>query len=50
MLTIFNLVEPDDLDHLVANTWSSIPQSSETNRDLFTMHSEYKQEQTNKHI
>jgi hypothetical protein len=50
MLRIFDLVEPEELDHLVANTWSLIPRSSETNRDLFATQSEYKQEQTNKHI
>jgi hypothetical protein len=33
---------------LVAEACSSIPRSSETNRDLFAMHSEYKQAQTNK--
>jgi hypothetical protein len=50
MLKVFNFVELEELDHLVANAWTSIPQSSETNRDLFETHSEYKQEQTNKHI
>jgi hypothetical protein len=49
MLRDFNFVELEESDHLVANAWPSIPRSSETNRDLFTMHSEYKQEQTNKH-
>jgi hypothetical protein len=50
MLRIFSLVELEELNHLVANAWPSIPRSSETNRDLFAAHSEYKQEQTNKHI
>jgi hypothetical protein len=50
MLKIFDLVEPEELDHLVANSWSSIPWSSETDRNPIATHSEYKQEQTNKHI
>jgi hypothetical protein len=47
MLSVFNFVELEELDHLVANAWSSIPRSSETDRNLFTTHNEYKQEQTN---
>jgi hypothetical protein len=50
MLRVFNLVELEEPDHLVANAWSLIPQSSETNRNLFVTHNEYKQAQTNKHI
>ena len=50
MLRIFNLIKLRELDHLVADAWSSIPRSSGTDRDLFAMHSEYKQAQTNKHI
>jgi hypothetical protein len=50
MLRVFNLVEHRELDHLVANVWSSIPWSSETNRDLIAMRSEGEQAQTNKHI
>jgi hypothetical protein len=50
MLKVFNLVELEELDHLVANAWSLIPQSSETDRNLFATHNEYKQAQTNKHI
>jgi hypothetical protein len=50
MLRVFNLVELEEPDHLVANSWSSIPRSSETNRNLFAMHSENKQTQTSKHI
>jgi hypothetical protein len=34
MLRIFNLVELEEPDHLVANSWCSIPRSAETNRDL----------------
>jgi hypothetical protein len=47
MLRVFNFVELEELDHLVANAWSSIPRSSETDHNLFTTHSEYKQAQTN---
>jgi hypothetical protein len=50
MLRIFNLVELEESDHLVANSWSSIPRSSETDRKLFATHSEYQQAQTNKQI
>jgi hypothetical protein len=49
-LRVFNLVELEELDYLVANAWSSIPRSSETDRNLFATHSEYKQTQTSKHI
>ena len=47
MLWVFNLVELEEPDHLVANSWSLIPQSSETDRNLFATHNEYKQVQTN---
>ena len=47
MLRIFNFVELEELDHLVAEAWSSIPRSSEMDRSLFATHSEYKQAQTN---
>jgi hypothetical protein len=47
MLRVFDLVELEELDHLVANAWPSIPRSSETNHDLIAMHNEYKQAQTN---
>jgi hypothetical protein len=50
MLRVFNLVELEELDHLVANAWSSIPRSLETDRNLFATHNEYKQAQTSKHI
>jgi hypothetical protein len=50
MLRVFNLVELEEPNHLVANAWSSIPRSSETDRNLFATHNEYKQTQTNKHI
>jgi hypothetical protein len=47
---IFSLIELRELDHMVANAWSSIPRSSETNRELIAMQSEDKQAQANKHI
>jgi hypothetical protein len=50
MLKIFNLVELEELDHLVVEAWSSVHRSSERDRDLFATHSEYKQTQTNKYI
>ena len=48
MLRVFNLVELEEPDHLVANSWSSIPWSSETNCDLIAMRSEDEQAQANK--
>jgi hypothetical protein len=42
MLRVFNLVELEELDHLVAKAWPSIPRSSEMDRNLFTTHNEYK--------
>jgi hypothetical protein len=50
MLRVFNLVELEELGHLVANALSSIPRNSGTDRNLFATHSEYKQAQTSKHI
>ena len=50
MLRVFNLVELEELDHLVANAWSSIPRSSETNRDLIATRSEDEPVQAKKHI
>ena len=47
MLRVFNFVELEELDHLVAEAWPSIPRSSEMDRSLFATHSEYKQAQTN---
>jgi hypothetical protein len=47
MLRVFNFVELEELDHLVAEAWPSIPQSSEMDRSLFATYSEYKQAQTN---
>ena len=50
MLRVFNFMELKELDHMVANGWSSIPQSSEMNRDLLATRSEDEQAQENKHI
>ena len=50
MLRIFCLIELEELYHLVANAWSSIPWSSETNCDLIAMRSEDEQAQANKRI
>jgi hypothetical protein len=47
VLRIFSLVELEELDHLVANAWPSIPRSSKTDHNLFATHNEYKQTQTN---
>jgi hypothetical protein len=43
MLRVFNLVELEELDHLVAEAWPSIPRSSEMDRSLFATRNEYKQ-------
>jgi hypothetical protein len=50
MLRTFNLVELEELDHLVANAWSSIPRNSGTDHNLHTTRDEYEQAQVNKHI
>jgi hypothetical protein len=50
MLRVFDLVELEEIDLLVANTWSSIPQSAETNRDLIATRSEDEPAQAGKHI
>jgi hypothetical protein len=47
MLRVFNFVELEEPDHLVAEAWPSIPRSSEKNRNLFVTHNKYKQAQTN---
>jgi hypothetical protein len=47
MLMVFNLVELEELDHLVTKAWSSIPRSSEMDRSLFATRNEYKQAQAN---
>jgi hypothetical protein len=50
MLRIFNLVELEEVDHLVAKAWSLIRQSSRTGRILIAMQSEDETAQANKHI
>jgi hypothetical protein len=50
MLRIFSLVELVEFDLLVAEAWPSIPQSSETNRNLIATWSEGEPAQANKHI
>jgi hypothetical protein len=50
MLRVFNLVELEEPDHLVASAWSSIPRGLETNHDLVATRSEDKPAQANKHI
>jgi hypothetical protein len=47
---VFNSVELEEPDHLVAEAWSSIPRSSETDRDLIARRSKDEQAQANKHI
>jgi hypothetical protein len=50
MLRVFDLVEPEELNHLVTEAWPSIPRSSETNRDLIATRREDEEAQENKHI
>jgi hypothetical protein len=50
MLRVFNLVELEELYHLVANAWSSITWGLEMDRILIATRSEDKQTQANKHI
>ena len=50
MLSVFNFVELEKPDHLVAKACPSIPRSAETNRDLIAMQSEDEHAQANKHI
>jgi hypothetical protein len=50
MLRVFILVELEELDHLVAEAWLSIPRSSKTDRILFATWNEYEKAQANKHI
>ena len=47
MLRVFDLVELEECEHLVAKAWPSIPWSSETNRDLIATRSEDEQAQAN---
>jgi hypothetical protein len=50
MLRVFNFAELKEQGHLVANDWSSIPRSLETDRNLFATYNEYQYAQTNKHM
>jgi hypothetical protein len=50
MLRVFDLVELEELDHLVPKAWPSIPRNSEANRDLIATQREDEQAQANKHI
>jgi hypothetical protein len=50
MLRVLNLVELGELDHLVANAWSSVPQSSEMDHILIAARNKDEQAQANKHI
>jgi hypothetical protein len=50
MLRVFNLIELEELDHLVANAWSSIPRSSGMGRILIATRSKDESAQGNKHI
>jgi uncharacterized protein YdaU (DUF1376 family) len=50
ILSVFNLIEFEELDHLVAKAWSSIHRSSEMDRILIATWSEDEQAQANKHI
>jgi hypothetical protein len=47
MLRVFNFVELEQFDLLVAKAWLSIPRSSEMDRSLFATREEYKQAQAN---
>jgi hypothetical protein len=50
MLRIFNLVELEELDHLVARAWSSIPRGSGMDHILIATWSKDEHAQGNKHI
>jgi hypothetical protein len=50
MLRVFNLVELEELYHLVATAWSSIPWGLEMDRILIATRSEDEQAPANKHI
>jgi hypothetical protein len=47
VLRVFNLVELEELGHLVTEAWLSIPRSSKMDRSLFARRNEYKQTQAN---
>jgi hypothetical protein len=48
MLKVFNFVELEEPDHLVAEAWLSISRSSEPDRDLIATRSRDKRTQANK--
>ena len=50
MLRVFNFVELEEFDHLVADAWLLIPRSSKMDRSLFTTRSKDERAQANKHI
>jgi hypothetical protein len=50
MLRVFNFVELEESDHLVAEASPSIPRSSEMNRDLIATRSEDERAQSNIYI
>ena len=50
MLRVFDLIELEEFDHLVAKAWPSIPRSSKMDRSLFATRSEDEQAPANKHI
>jgi hypothetical protein len=51
MLRVFNFVELEEPDHMVAEAWSSIPRSSGTDRNLIATRNEDEQtQQTNIYI
>jgi hypothetical protein len=50
MLRVFDLVELEELNHLVANAWSLIPWSLEMDHTLIATRSEDKRTQASKHI
>ena len=50
MLRVFDLVELEELHHLVANAWSLIHRSSNMDRSPLATRSEDEQAPANKHI
>ena len=50
MLRVFNFVELEELDHLVAEAWPSIAWSLEMDRILIATRGEDERTQANKHI
>jgi hypothetical protein len=48
MLRVFNFIELEEPDHLVAKAWLSIPWSSEMDHDIIATRRENEQAQANK--